>query len=498
MQNSISAGQGFTSEGKNPSPLPSEEYVPKAMPTILRTRDLTATYLVVVFFIVNAATAAQGGPAAFTYLLIGAVAFFLPCAIATAQLGHMFPHEGSLYNWTHRTLGKYWSFFIGFCAWFPGIFVIIAGSDIVISLLQGLHSNWLTEPWQQGVVIICIIILSTIISLQRTRTVQHMTNIATILIGLVVLLIGMAGLVWFLTGHHSMTNFGDTSGWLVSWQNPSHSNINLFGLITLAYLGTEVPLNMGGEITQRKVASRHILWGTLLALVGYLIATFTLLTVRGSNVGTFDLVTAVNVTLGPAWGDITVICMAVFFLTVPVVYNCAFARLLMVAGIDQRITSHMAMLNKNRVPANGIRFQAIAASIIALISFCVVPYVLNLGNPADLSTEVYNICQAGATLVWAISTAFLFVNLGILYFRDKQQFRRQLIIPMPILVLSSIIGPIACLLAIIDTLFNSWIPQISNTNWLYIIGGVTILCIMVAAIGSMLVSSEANYENFLS
>src|SRR5579859_1394555 len=496
MEDTRSMGQGLASSDTLPRSLPSERYIPKAMPTVLGTTDMTTTYLVAVFFIVNAATAAQGGPAAFTYLILGAVVFFLPSAIATAQLGAIFPHEGSLYNWTHRALGGYWSFVVGFCAWFPGVFVIIAGSDIVINLIQGLNPNWLVEPWQQGGAIIGIIILAACISLQRTRTVHTLTNMVIALLGLAVLLIGLAALNWFLRGHHSMTDFTDARGWSISWQDPKSSNINLFGLITLAYLGTEVPLNMGGEITRLKVASRHILWGTLLTLSGYFIATFSLLAIKGSNVSPFDLVTIVDTTLGKVAGNITLICIILFFLMVPVIYNCTFARLLLVAGIDQRLPKKVGQLNKNRIPANAIIFQSAVAIVITFISFCVVPYVLRLANPADLSPEVYNITQASATLVWAISTTFLFINLGVFYIRDRRNFRRQLIIPMPVLALCLIIGPISCLLAIIDTLFNAWIPQIPNVNWFYIIGGVTFICIIVAVIGSMFASSAADWEHF--
>ncbi len=150
------------------------------------------------------------------------------------------------------------------------------------------------------------------------------------------------------------------------------------------------------------------------------------------------------------------------------------------------------------MPANGIRFQSITAIVITLISFCIVPYIIKLANPADLAIEFYSICEASATLVWAVSTAFLFVNLAVFYFRDKHQFRRQLVVPFPVLVVAVIIGPIACTLAIFDTLFNSWIPQIPNIYWLYIIGGVTFVCILFAAMGSMFVSSEAVWENFSS
>src|SRR5712691_13556598 len=92
---------------RGPKSLVSEEYVAKAMPPILGKFDMVAIYLMIIFYATNAATAVAGGAAAFTYLLIGGITFFIPCVIATAQLGVMFPHEGSLYNWTHKALGGY-------------------------------------------------------------------------------------------------------------------------------------------------------------------------------------------------------------------------------------------------------------------------------------------------------------------------------------------------------------------------------------------------------
>ena len=129
------------------------------------------------------------------------------------------------------------------------------------------------------------------------------------------------------------------------------------------------------------------------------------------------------------------------------------------------------------------------------LAFFVAPYVTNLGKPTDLATEVYNVSQAAVTLVWAISTAFFFINIVIFYFRDKQAFHRQRIFPMPVLWASVVIGPIACLFAIVDTLLNSWIPQIDNSHWWYIVGGFTLVCLIFAAIGSLFASSEAAWED---
>ncbi len=479
------------------SSLPSETYVPQVMPRVLGTFDMTTLYIVVIFFIVNAVTAASGDDAAFTYLLLGAIAFYIPCVIAATQLGHMFPHEGSLYNWTHKAMGGYWSFFCGFCGWLPGILVMAAGADIVVTLIQGLNSNWLTQPWQQGVAITIILLFSTVLSLQRTHVVQLVVNAVVVLIGVAVLLIGLSAVVWLTTGHASATNFVAWSHWKLNWSMTS-GNLNLFGLITLAYLGTEVPLTMGSEMRERKIVPRHLLWGTVLVLIGYFIATASLLIVQGSavgSIGSISLVKNVDMTLGTTLGSVVAICMMSFFIIVPVVYNTAFSRLLFVGAIDRRLPASMGRLNRNRVPARAILLQTVFALIYTVVAFIIVPYLFSLSQPANLAAEVYNVSQAGTTLIWAIATAFLFINILLLYRQDPKGFRAQCIVPFPLLMISVVVGPAACAVAIVDSLLFPWIPQISSSQWWYIVGGLTIACLVIASIGSILATGEASWEN---
>jgi hypothetical protein len=113
---------------------------------------------------------------------------------------------------------------------------------------------------------------------------------------------------------------------------------------------------------------------------------------------------------------------------------------------------------------------------------------------ANLSLEVYDIMLASSTLVWALSSAFLFLNLGRFYFQDPVAIRKQLIFPVPVIWTSIVVGTTACGLAIVGTLFYSWTALIPNSNWWYIIGGLTLVCLIIAAIGSMLASSEAAWQ----
>ncbi len=475
-------------------PMLSEEYAVKAMPSLLGSLDMTVVYVMIIFFITNVTTAIVGGAATFTYWILGAITFFIPCAIATAQLGVMFPHEGSLYNWTHKALGGYWSFFVAFCAWFPGVLLMVAGADTVVTYLMGLNPNWFTQTWQQGLAVIALLIICCIITLQPFRTVQNMANVMFGFIMLAVIIVGIAGVAWFVGKHPSATSFSHPSDW---WLTPT--NFVVFGATTQAYLGIEVPMNMGGEILGRKVITRHLLWGTIIVIAAYLVTTFTLLTIEGTAATgiLFSVVTVVDMGLNKFFGDITAICVIGFFLMAPVVYNYSYARLLLVGGIDKRLPVHVGRLNKHRIPANAIIFQTSVAIGLAAIVYLITPLFTQMGNPADLTNEVYNVMLAASTLVWAISTAFLFINLVKFYVMDRHAFRKQLIFPMPVLWISIVFGIVACALSIVDTLYFSWIPQqIDNSHWWYIIGGLTLVCIIIAAFGGMLASNEAAWQDF--
>ncbi|MBA2678052.1 MAG: APC family permease [Ktedonobacteraceae bacterium] len=116
--------------------LASESYVQQVLPGILTPRDLTFLFVIILFFITNDSNAVAGGPAGLALWLIGGLLFFVPCGIATAQLGILFPHEGSLYSWTHHTFGGFMSFFVGFVAWVPGPLLILANAELVVNMIQ--------------------------------------------------------------------------------------------------------------------------------------------------------------------------------------------------------------------------------------------------------------------------------------------------------------------------------------------------------------------------
>src|SRR5258707_9573343 len=170
------------------------------------------------------------------------------------------------------------------------------GGDVLVTYVQALNPNWLTDIREQGAVIIAVVVFSGIIGIQRYRTVQNIINFAAGLLALGVILIGLAGIVWLVKGNHPVASFSHSSDWAINF-DPKVGNLYLFGSITLAYLGVEAPLNMGGEISGRRVINRHLLWGTMFVLIGYSVATFSLLAIEGPTNGSatyFPIVSAVD------------------------------------------------------------------------------------------------------------------------------------------------------------------------------------------------------------
>ncbi len=483
----------------------SETYIPLVMPPILGSLDMTAAYIMAVFWVSNITGVATGGAASFTYWLLCGLLFFVPCAVVIAQLGVLYPHEGSLYNWTYHTLGAFWSFFVSLCGWLPGILSLVSAAFVIVNLLQAINSTWLPQAWQQGLVILAVITVMGLLSVQRFRLVQNLINYAAFATLVAVVLIGLAAVVWLLRGKPAATNLGDLSGWAIS-VNPQTTNLYLLGTVTLALLGANMPLNFAGEMAvtrTRKSITRHLLWGSVLVMGGYLLLTFAVLVVEGQNGAlatpnpVFLLIDTVDKGLGKIAADVTFIGIMCFFVVVGVFENCTSARLVLVASVDRRLPLGIGKLNKHRVPANALLFQTIVAAAYTALIFFIAPLLTILGDPSVLTIKAYEVTAAALVLAWAFSFMFPFINLAILYVRNRAFVLSKKIVPIPILWVSIVLGPIVCAAAIVDSLAYSWIPSlIPNALWLVLVGGIILVCLVIITIISLFANSEAAWEDF--
>lgn len=495
-QSAIHEGQG-TPQGT----LPSERRTSQLLPPVLRTFDLVALFLLNVYWVTNITPIAIGGASGFLYWVICGGAFFLPCSFVMAQLARMYPHEGGIISWTYHALGSRWSFFIGICAWLPGILSVVNAAAASISLLQAVQPNWLSQTWQQGLVMLVLLCFCGLLACQRTRMVQHILNASAAAMGVATLLILAATVQWFVTGHHSLSPLSFSSMSL----NPG--NIAILGSATLALFGSNMPLALLGEVPQSqrsRAAINHLWWGTGLTLFGYGIFTLAVLAIQGADAALQTvnpmvlLLSTVQQVYGPWMGKLMALCLEFYFLMIPVALHVCFSRLLVVFSLDRRISLWFSRVTLHRVPRNAIVAQLTVTMAVAVVIYFLVPALFS-GNPADLSSIAYNVLGASLLLVWAVSFLFPFVDVMILAVRARPLLIEHRLLPIPILLplllLCAVTGSALCLASIIFTMMNSFIPSLMpNSTWWYVIGGIALSCLIAFAALSALSHSEAKWE----
>jgi amino acid transporter len=289
--------------------------------------------------------------------------------------------------------------------------------------------------------------------------------------------IGLAGVRWLLRGHHSANSFSGASNWL-----PHSSNWTFFGLVILALLGIEVPLNLGVEIVHVRAIKKYLFWGSLVVMVAYLWATFgNMVTVPlKNNNSTTGVVTAVQTGFWSAhWFAVVVAFILMwFFVSNTVVYNYSFSRLLFVSGLERRMPAWLGRVHpRTKVPVNAVLAQTVIASIFTLVTFG--PW----GSSSNFPSQVYLVFQAAVTVIWCVSMVLLFADVFLVKRYFPQKFEEVRVSRTELLYLSGIVGAVSSLIGALVTFKTPWNPALfSNASWRWWVGGMTVLSVLAAVV----------------
>jgi len=447
----------------------SEKIAPVLVARTLGPFDLVVIFVAIVLFINNSSGTQFAGPSMYVFWIVAFLTFLITGGFVTAQLGRMFPEEGSLYVWTHKVLGPFWGFFAGFVAWWPGPMVMVAAGLLVANFAQQVAAFFtcsgdpcaiLTKNWELGIVILAVIWFSAAMSLLKMRVTQNYVNVQFFFYATAIFLIGLAGVVWLLKGNPSANAFA-ASEWNPFRNDNGNAalgipaNLTFFSFAILALLGIETPLNMGVEVRGGEKAIRtYLFWGCLIVMVAYLWTTWgnmvsvPLKTLNGTTGGA----QAVGVAMGKGLGIFVALVLMWVFLTAAVVYNYAFARLLFVSGLEKRLPHQIGKVNRNKVPANAVILQTIIASIWAIIV-----YFLFGAGQSD-SYKYFYALYAGLTIVWCISTALLFLDVFFAKRANPMRFEQERRVPMWVLYVSGAVGSLVNILAVLLIFVGSWYP----------------------------------------
>jgi amino acid transporter len=481
----------------------SERIAGGILPRVLNSFDMVAIFVAIVLFITNAAVIQTAGPTAFGWWILGFLAFLIPSAIVTGQLGVMFPGEGSIYLWTHKAFGSFWGFFAGFCAWWPGVLVMVATGTITLAYLGYVFPGTVgsLSVQVQGLLIIGFVLLSAVLAVLRFRVTQNIVNVVFVLYGLAIALMLVAGIVHLAGGHSAEVDPAQLSAWAPSKPTGlNFTNWTFFGLVILALLGVEVPLNMGVEIRNTRSITRYLFWGSLAVMAAYLIATWAVMVTvpaaDGQSAQVVAVAEAVKISLGAFWGNLVALILASFFLFITVVYNYSFARLIFVSGLDRRLPRILSHVNANKVPDVAVLAQTVVAALFALLAFVILPTASGGAKPVEVQTKIYDVLQAAVTVIWCVSMVVLFVDVLIILRRYAAQFAQRRLAHPALFWVCAVIGALASLIGIFATLSGSWTPLISNDagaisvlgakisygSWFWWVGGIALASMAVGAL----------------
>jgi amino acid transporter len=475
----------------------SEKIAPVLVSRTLGPFDLIVIFVAIVLFITNSAGLQAAGPSLFIIWIVAFATFLITGGFVTAQLGRMFPEEGSLYVWTHKVLGPFWGFFAGFVAWWPGPIVMVTAGILVANFAQQIAAfsdkEILTKNWEIGVIVLLVLWFSAAMSLLKMRLTQNYVNIQFFAYAAAIFVMGLAGVVWLLKGNSSATDFG--SGW-----NPFQgeslalglpANLTFFSFAILALLGIETPLNMGVEVNGGERAIRsYLFWGCIIVMAAYLWTSFgNMVTIEagGANTTTGGA-EAVAIAMGDGMGILVAAILMWVFLTAAVVYNYAFARLLFVSGLEKRLPHQLGRVNKNKVPANAVILQTVIASVIGILVF----FVFGAGE-SDPYKSFYAL-YAGLTIVWCISTGLLFLDIFFAKRAAPAKFEEARRIPLNWLYVCGAVGTIVNFLAVVFIFVGSWYPTGFPTlrEWNAWMFGITAISV-ITGIAIYVISERARH-----
>jgi amino acid transporter len=479
--------------------LPSARLPSGWLPQVLSAKDLTILGLMTVMLVTNISLLAGAGGAAFIYWLLGFLFFLIPSALVCAQLYRLFPGEGAVYVWANKAFGNFWDTFVGlYCNWLPGVLGMTIGVVSVVTYLQALNSNWLTLPWQQGMVEIVVLILSLGLCSFAQRRIQTIINIFFFAYSGIFVLLGLAGIVWLATGHAAQGDFS-LHGWQIG-----PGNWPVFAVMIISLFGMEVPLNMGGEVANQRAVGRYLLWGTGITIGGYLLATFGITVVLPPQDAVNSALIAevfsraFGSTIGGALQVIVNIIFVCYFVNITVAFNVMFSRLLLLSGVDRRLPLFVRRLTRNQIPFNAMLAQTCINIGFVLVIFFIAPAFA----PANqtLSLVVFLVTINGGSVIWNFAMIGLFLSGIILCTRYRQRLKGSWIVPPVFLYIGSFTGILCSCIAIYLTLFGgSPIPQLlNNADWIYWMLVVVLSSLSIGAAYSFLVPETEDLVSLIN
>lgn len=439
---------------------------PRILPRILTRFDLVTIYFALIFGSYGAAQMAAQGWAGISMMTLAAVTFLIPCGLASYELGTLFPGEGGIYVWAHKTFGPIHGFVAGWLSWVPIFLLLPLGVTTIVAHLQvAFGHEW--PLWSRVAVQLILIWVIVAISMRRLALSQSYVK-AVFFVSL-----GTAVIV-FLAGILTAPPANPVNSDILSMDLGKYGG--LYSAAILWLLGVEVPFNMGAEIKEvKKSAGAMMLWGSLALMAGYYLGIIGILyTTPMEQIDTTTGVAKAAATLSPILGSVVALMICVAVSSQDVAYMNAYSRLLFVSGIERRLPAIMAQVNETtRVPVPAMLVQGLGASLVILI----------FSTQTQLAVA-FTLYIASLVALWCASLFYLYAGIvrARLRYPKLYEERRDEVWMIPGGTIGvwavAIWGAFFNALAIYYVVALPLTPDISPTHWRFWLLGISAAVIL--------------------
>jgi len=385
----------------------AEVIPPRLLPRVLQRFDLVTLYFALIFGSYGAAQLAAGGWAAIPMMMLAAVTFLVPCALAAYELGTLYPGEGGVYVWAHKTAGPVHGFIAGWLSWVPIFLLLPLGAATVVA-----HAQYVTgTEWSLGGQVFAqalFVIAVTVVSATRLRVSQNYIRL------MFFVSLGTA-LAAFAAGMATSPPATPVTADMASLDLSVHGA--LYSAAVLWLLGVEVPFNMGAEIREHRRSVGHMfLWGTLALMAAYLLGIAGVL--WSTPQASIDVTTGVARAVGSQWpvAGLVVGCAIILAISSQdVAYMNTYSRLLFISGIERRLPAVFGQVTSGtRVPLPALLAQCIGALAVILV----------FASQPSLAVA-FNFYIAALIVVWCCALFYLYFGIVKARFRLRADYAER-------------------------------------------------------------------------
>jgi glutamate:GABA antiporter len=423
------------------------------------------------------ATVAQGGGEAFTWMMIFAVAFFVPQALLFAELGAAFPQEGGPYYWTRLAFGHLAAAVNNFLYWITN--PVWIGGALAISCIGAVevffnHGN--TVPTAVFYIIALAFVWLSIVAAITSFNVGKWLPTAGAFARFLLLGLFTVSVIVFAAKHGAHGLGG------ASYAPSAGGFVLLVGVLLFNFVGFELPNSAGEEMTNpqrdvpfgiaRSTVASVILYalpviGILIVLPssavtnfsGFISAIQSVFTVYGGHVGADGAATLTGA--GLVLGDFSVLLFILCLVTSAATWIMGSDRALAVSCYDGAGPRVLGVINARfGTPVRVNVLSGVMATVVVILA-----QQITSGNAVKYFNAVLGV-TISTTL---ISYLFIYPSLWKLR-RSHPDTPRPFKMPWhrPLTVLLMILVAVASVQLIAPGLGKDWFgPDFIPSDWKY-------------------------------